>query len=60
MATGVGDKQVNSKLPNSNVKNDGKILTNSSRVKQAIVSKLSETIGENVNCFGIGMSFTLS
>ncbi len=36
-------------------KSESKHLKNSVRVKQAIVSKLSETIGENVNCFSFGM-----
>lgn len=47
------------KQQKADARNDGKISRNSGKVKQAIVSKLSETIGENVNCFGIGMSLTL-
>ncbi len=38
-------------------KRESRHLKNSIRVKQAIVSKLSETIGENVNCFSFGMSW---
>ena len=59
MAAGARERQMKSRQPKSDMKNDGKNLRNSGKVKQAIVSKLSETIGENVNCFGIGMSFTL-
>ena len=57
---GVGEQQANSRKPSLETKNDGKSSRHAGKVKQAIVSKLSETIGENVNCFGVGMSLTFA
>ena len=57
---GVGELQANSRKPSLEPKNDGKMSKHTGKVKQAIVSKLSETIGENVNCFGVGMSLTFA
>lgn len=58
-ASGKGDRTGKAKQCKAEGRSDGKNFRNSIKVKQAIVSKLSETIGENVNCFGIGMLLTL-
>ena len=51
----VDNATTKSRQPKASARNENKPLKNSIKVKQAIVSKLSETIGENVNCFGVGM-----
>ena len=49
------ESETKERQPKASGRSEPKGLKNSNRVKQAIVSKFSETIGENVNCFGVGM-----